>query len=170
MGVTFISPCYAAGTSTDGEIIIDASLQGEKQLENQEGVSSPIGESSRWRRNLEEFSRLVDHNKEELLRKVKSYPADLAYSTGVASAAGLAAYGGAQVGGLLGEGTETAEQAGTSSAPGPNIAELENANREKDDTIATQAKTIAKQAEIIATLQQQQKSSWSAWFKSCFLG
>jgi hypothetical protein len=38
IGVTFISPCYAyaAGTCTDGEIIIDASLQGEEQLENRE--------------------------------------------------------------------------------------------------------------------------------------
>jgi hypothetical protein len=172
MGVTFISPCYAM-TSTGDEIVIDASLQGGAQLENQEGVSSPIGESSRWRRGLQELSHLADHNKEEFLRKVKSYPADLAYTTAVASAAGLAAYGAAQADNQWG--TEIVEHVGLSTEPNPSYehltkanVDLTEANRKLADTNAELVQLNREKDAIIANLQK--KSSWLGWCKGCWKG
>lgn len=118
-----------------------------------------MGESSRWRRSLETLSNLFDHNKEELLRKVKSYPADLEYNTAIASAAGLAAYGGAQVGGLLGADTETAEQVGTSSvAKQSNYAELEKANREKTKRLLLKQKQSPNRLKLLLSFNKSRPS------------
>lgn len=63
--------------STGGEIIIDASLQGELPQEAEEGVASPVSEGASKSRGLQEVRHIAEHNQQELGRRARGLPAEI---------------------------------------------------------------------------------------------
>lgn len=159
MGVTFISPCYAIEPQRIDAPEIDASLTGERQPPEEQGVSSPTGESRELLRRMSQTIQQQASKAYEVTTSAESLRFGRDVLTGVTSG-GVVAGAGYVAGDMMDL------EAGTNAASDKaRIEELENQIREKDKTIAAQVETNKVLVEKIAKLEQ--KSSWAGWFKSC---
>lgn len=142
MGVTFISPCYAmTSVIHGGEFAIDASLAGEQGEDI--GAAAAVAEGTGGSRSAEASRRF-------------------GRDVGVSIVAGTAVAGAQQLYTTISGETE----AGPSTSPEqPRIDVLEAAIARKDETIVSQAETIAQQIKTIEHLQK--RLSWFEWFKGC---